>query len=181
MNSTLILLALAAIWPPLSADKHPRQNLAPNVASPQLIVDRMLEAASVKPDETVYDLGCGEGRIVITAAQKFHARAVGVEISPGLVRSATEMVHKLGLENRVSVVRGDIMDVDVSPADVVTLYLLTGSNTMLRPRLEKLLKPGARVVSHDYEVRGWKPSRVEQVNVHRRVHKIYVYQMPPGK
>jgi tRNA G37 N-methylase Trm5 len=180
MKDSLITVIVGAVLSiPLAAQKPPSQKLAPNVASPQLIVDRMLEAAALKPGEVVYDLGCGEGRIVITAAQKFHAKAIGVEISPGLVLSANEMIHKLGLVNRASVIRGDIMEVDIGSADVVTLYLLTSSNEMLRPRLEKMLRPGARVVSHDYPVKGWKPARIDEVKAHGRIHKIFVYEMPP--
>jgi len=157
------------------------QNLAPYVSSPQEIIDVMLESAGVKPGEMVYDLGCGDGRIVVTAVKKFSAKAVGVELNPELARSANDMIHRLGLQNHATIVRGNLLDVDISQADVVTLYLLTSSNEKLRPKLEKSLKPGARVVSHDYAVRGWKPVRVEEMVVHGRNHKIYVYQVNAAK
>jgi len=141
----------------------------------------MLEAAEIKPGETVYDLGSGDGRVVITAAQRFQAKAVGVEINEPLVRQARERVKQLGLDNRVQIVHGHLLEVDLSPADVVTVYLLTSSNEQLRPNFEKYLKPGSRVVSHDFQVRGWEPVRVEKATVHNREHTIYVYRMPPKK
>ena len=151
------------------------KQLAPYVASPQDIIDRMLEISKLQRGETVYDIGCGDGRIVITAAQKFGAKGVGIEISPKLAQSANEIVSKLGLRNRVQILKADAMDVDLSPADVVTLYLTTSANETLRPKLEQTLRVGARVVSHDYPVRGWKPTAVEEVFAHNRMHKIFLY------
>jgi predicted RNA methylase len=115
------------------------------------------------------------------AAQRFGAKAVGVEISPKEVQASLERVRKLKLSDRVRVVEGDLLKVDLSEADVVTIYLLTQSNEMLRPNLEKYLKAGARVISHDYEIRGWVPHRVEQVEAHKRIHRLFVYEMPPIK
>src|SRR5450759_3502563 len=119
--------------------QHYRNSLAPYVVSPQRIVERMLELAELKPNETLYDLGSGDGRIIITAAQRFRAKAVGVEISDLLVTSSNERIAKLGLQGRASVIHGDLLQVDLSPADVVTIYLMTGSNEILRPNLEKYL------------------------------------------
>lgn len=170
---------LAAL--PILAQGQGVENLAPYVPSPEVVVEKMLEAADLKPNETVYDLGCGDARILITAAQKFRAKGVGVELSPALVKSAQEHILRLGLQNRIRIIEGDLLDVDVAPADVVTLYLLTSSNVRLKPKLEKSLKPGARVVSHDFTMRGWKPDRVEKVDASRRIHTIYVYRMPPKK
>jgi ubiquinone/menaquinone biosynthesis C-methylase UbiE len=158
-----------------------RKNLAPYVPMPATIVERVLEAAVIRPGETVYDLGCGDGRILIAAAEKFKARAVGIEISAKLVKAATESVRKLGLQSRVQIIQDDILNVDLSPADVVTIYLLTKSNERLRPHFERDLKPGARVVSYEFEVRGWKPNHIEKVESYRRSHYIYVYEMPPQK
>jgi predicted RNA methylase len=152
--------------------------LAPYVSSPQRAVDRMLEMAAVKPGELVYDLGCGDGRVLITAVQKFKAKAVGIEISDKLVRRASERVASLGLQNQAKVVKGDLRQVDFSNADVVVMYLLTDSNEEIRPRLEKLLKPGARVVSYSYAVPGWKPVRVDKTDEHYG-HSIFLYEMPP--
>jgi len=145
--------------------------------SPQLVVERMLDAARLKPGETVYDLGSGDGRIVITAAQKFKAYAVGVEISEILCQSATKKVNALGLTSQVKIIHDNALKVDLSPADVVTLYLLTSSNARLRPNLEKYLKPGARVVSVNFGIPGWKADRTEMVHADRQSHTIYVYEM----
>jgi protein-L-isoaspartate O-methyltransferase len=162
--------------------QHYRNSLAPYVVSPQRIVERMLELAELKPNETLYDLGSGDGRIIITAAQRFRAKAVGVEISDLLVTSSNERIAKLGLQGRASVIHGDLLQVDLSPADVVTIYLMTGSNEILRPNLEKYLKPGARVVSHEYAVPGWKPKLVEKADeADAHNHVIYLYTIPPQK
>ncbi len=174
----LLLLAVAAV-PVLAQSRGER--LAPFVPSPQLVVERMLEAADVKPGDVVYDLGCGDGRIPIAAAREFRAKGVGVELNPDLAKMAREQVARLGLTNRVSIVQGDLLEVDLKPADVVTLYLLTESNDRLKPLLEKSLRPGARVVSHDFKIRGWKPERVDEIPVYGRMHNIYVYLMPPKK
>ena len=152
--------------------------LAPSVPTPPNVVDRMLEAAHLKAGETLYDLGSGDGRVLIAAAQKFGAKAVGIEISKESVASSTKRIKDLKLEDKVRVIEGDLLKVDLSGADVVTLYLLTKSNDLLRPLLEKQLKPGARVVSHDYAIRGWEPTRVETVESHRREHQLYVYEFP---
>jgi predicted RNA methylase len=135
----------------------------------------MLTLANVRPGETVYDLGCGDGRIVITAATKFSAHAVGVEIRRDIYESTLARVNSLGLTEKVHIVHGDALKTDLSGADVVTLYLLTSSNERLRPVLENQLRPEARVVSHDFEIRGWKPAQTEKMLVDGRPHMIYVY------
>ncbi|MBM3724118.1 MAG: class I SAM-dependent methyltransferase [Acidobacteria bacterium] len=155
-----------------------RKNLAPFVTTPQNVVEKMLEMARIKPGETVFDLGCGDGRVLVTAVQKFEARAVGVEISERLVKSVNETLQKENIAGRARVVHGDLMDVDLGEADVVTLYLMRDANDTIRPKLERDLKPGARVVSHDYEIRGWKPVAVEYAEAHRRKHAIYMYEIP---
>jgi cyclopropane fatty-acyl-phospholipid synthase-like methyltransferase len=161
--------------------KHYTNSLAPYVVSPQQIVDRMLELADLKPGETLYDLGSGDGRVLISAVQRYHAKAVGIEISEALVKSTTERIQKLGLDNDARVIQGDLLQVDLSPADVVTIYLATDSNEILRPNLEKYLKPGARVVSHDYVVPGWKPKAVDKDLPQARGHVIYLYQIAAKK
>ncbi len=151
--------------------------LAPNFPTPQVVVDRMLELAQVKPGESVYDLGCGDGRIVITAAQKFNAKGVGIEIRRDIYEATLGRVNSLGLSDQVKILHGNALRADLSQADVVTLYLLTSSNEKFRPILEKGLKPNARVVSHDFEIRGWKASKVEKMMVEGRPHMIYVYHL----
>jgi SAM-dependent methyltransferase len=163
------------------AQEVPVNRLAPYVSSPQSVVDRMLEVAKLKPGETVFDLGSGDGRVLVTAAQKFGAKAVGIEISPKEVAASQERIKLLKLENRVQVIEGDLLKADISQADVVTIYLLTQSNDLLRPHLEKSLKPGARVVSHDYPIRGWKPVQVEKIDAYRRAHQLYLYEIPARK
>ena len=165
-------------WPQHA--KHYTNSLAPYVVSPQEIVDRMLELADLKPGEKLYDLGSGDGRILITAVTRFRAKAVGVEISDDLVAATNARIHRLGLDNDAQVIHGNFLDVDLSPADVVTLYLATDANEMLRPNLEKYLKTGSRVVSHEYAVPGWKPKLVDK-DPERHGHTIYLYQMPPKK
>ncbi|HLK18038.1 MAG TPA: class I SAM-dependent methyltransferase [Bryobacteraceae bacterium] len=161
--------------------KHYANSLAPYVVSPQQIVDRMLELADLKANETLYDLGSGDGRIIITAVQRYRAKAVGVEISDSLVDSTNDRIRRAGLQDQARVIHGDFMNVDLSPADVVTIYLATDSNEILRPNLEKYLKNGARVVSHDYAVPGWKPKMVDKDLPEARGHLIYLYVMPPKK
>jgi protein-L-isoaspartate O-methyltransferase len=163
-----------------SKAKHYVNSLAPYVVSPQEIVDRMLELADLKPGEKLYDLGSGDGRILITAVVRFKAKAVGVEISDDLVASTNDRIHRLGLDNDARVIHGNFLDTDLSPADVVTLYLATDANEMLRPNLEKYLRNGARVVSHDYRVPGWKPKLVDK-DPESHGHIIYLYEMPPKK
>jgi ubiquinone/menaquinone biosynthesis C-methylase UbiE len=171
------ILAASGIIPAAAQQFGSAENLAPYIPSPQVVVDKMLEAGRIRPGETVYDLGSGDGRILITAAQKFKAKAVGVELSPELCHSARARVKELGLEDRVRVIQGSLLRVDLSPADVVTIYLLTSSNDRLRPNLERDLKPGARVVSNDFEIRGWKPSQVVKVTAGGVTHNIYVYEI----
>ncbi|SRR6266849_6978578 len=155
--------------------------LAPDFPSPQVVIEKMLEAAHLKPGETLYDLGSGEGRIVIMAARQFKAKAVGIELSQDLCKAATARVKALGLEDRIKIIHGNLLKVDLSPADVVTIYLLTASNELLKPNLERDLRPGARVVSHDFEIRGWKPSSVQKVEAEGRSRVIYVYDIGPKK
>jgi protein-L-isoaspartate O-methyltransferase len=175
----LALVGLAAFSSLFAqAQEHYRNSLAPYVVSPQEIVDRMLELANLKQGETLYDLGSGDGRIIITASQRYRAKAVGVEISDRLVKATNEKINQLGLQNLCSVIHGDLLQVDLSPADVVTIYLMTNSNELLRPNLEKYLKAGARVVSHEYAVPGWKPRYVEKPDPDTRGHVIYLYTMP---
>ncbi len=172
-----ILAAVAVYAQPGDVGKR----MAPSVPSPQEIIDRMLEIAQVKPLDTVIDVGCGDGRVLVTAVQKFKAKAIGIEIEQKIAAQATETLHKLGLQNKARVVRADVFDVDLSQADVVTLYLTTSFNEKLRPKFEQSLKPGTRVVSHDYGIRGWNPVEVEEVFAYGRRHRIFLYVVGPKK
>jgi protein-L-isoaspartate O-methyltransferase len=178
----VFVLALATL--PALAIEPPRPmpaKLAPYVTSPQPVVDRMLKLAGLKNGETVYDLGCGDGRILFSAAKDFGAKAVGVELSSTLVRRTRDQSESMGLAGSVKVIQGDMMQVDLKDADVVALYLMTEANDQLRPKLEKELKAGSRVVSLEFKVRGWKPSKVEKIEAHRHPYTIYVYDMPQKK
>jgi cyclopropane fatty-acyl-phospholipid synthase-like methyltransferase len=174
----LATLLATATLPAFGQDPVYSNKLAPYVSSPAKVVDRMLELANIRPGETVYDLGCGDGRILIAAVKNYKAKAVGVEISPKLAAQATDRIRKEGIASEARVIQGDLLKADFAAADVVTIYLATSLNAELRPRMEKLLKPGARVISHDYAVPGWKPSKVEE---EAGKHLIYLYEMPPSK
>jgi len=149
----------------------------PFVATPEHVARRMLEMAGTGPGDVVYDLGAGDGRILILAAREFGARAVGIELRKDLFSQIERKIKEYGLDGRVRVIYGSFYEVDVSEASVVTLYLLTSVNEKLRPKLERELRPGARVVSHDFEVPGWRPVRVEEVYDSWTTHKIYMYRI----
>ncbi len=147
----------------------------PFVSTPEPVVRRMLKLARVKPGETVYDLGAGDGRILFIAAQEFGAKAVGIEIRPHLVYEIERKIKEKRLEGRVRIIHGNFFEVDISEADVVTLYLLTSVNKKLKPKLQRELKPGTRIVSHDFEIPGWSPVKVEVIPDVWTTHKIYLY------
>ncbi len=177
-NITAFILTIAAFS--AFAQQHKLfnlDNLGPNIPTPPQVIDRMLEDAHLKPTEILYDLGCGEGGVVIMAAYKYKAHAVGIELERDIVEKTSAHIKSLGLDQLVSIVEGNALHYDLSPADVVTLYFMTSSNDRLRPILEKTLKPTARVVSHDYEIRGWKPTLKDTTTVDGRPHTIYVYSM----
>jgi SAM-dependent methyltransferase len=153
-------LAAAAVVPAWSQTLGGR-SLAPFVATPMDVVERMLTLAKVGPRDVVYDLGCGDGRIVIAAAQKFGARGVGVDIDARLINEAEANARAAGVSNRVRFVVEDALKVDVSDATVVTLYLLSASNVKLRPILTKQLRRGARIVSHSFAIGDWEPDVVD--------------------
>ena len=136
-------------------------SLAPYLPTPTDVVDRMLKLASIGPRDVVYDLGSGDGRIVIAAAKTFGARGVGIDIDPDLVRQATANAAAAGVADRVSFRVEDAMTTDVSEATVVTLYLLAASNVKLRPRLQAQLRPGSRIVAHNFGMGDWEPQKVE--------------------
>jgi len=173
---SVALLFVSAGFPGYSQKFSP-ENLAPSIPTPSSVVDRMLDAAHVKASDVVYDLGSGDGRIVIAAAQKYGAKAVGVEMLPDLCRQAQRRIRELGLEDRVSIVEGNVFHVDFSAATVVTMYFMTDSNERLRPNLEKYLKAGTRVVSNQFPIKGWKPVSVE----HIKDYTIYLYEVGKTK
>lgn len=144
------------------AQKRPdAAQLAPYVPTPQEVVDRMLQLAGVTKGDVVYDLGCGDGRIPITAAKAYGARGVGVDIDPQRIAEANANAKQAGVAHLVTFKLQDAMTTDLSDATVVTLYLLSSSNLKLRPILTKQLKPGARIVSHAFSMGDWQPDKVD--------------------
>ncbi|HEX7088097.1 MAG TPA: methyltransferase domain-containing protein [Vicinamibacterales bacterium] len=161
-----LVVALALLVMPLqpaaqqTATSEPT-SLAPYVPTPQDVVERMLALANVTAKDTVYDLGCGDGRIVVTAAKKYGARGVGVDINPDRIKESKANAKAAGVEHLVEFRLQDAMTVDVSKATVVTLYLLSSSNAKLRPILTRQLKPGARIVSHAFSMGDWEPAKTD--------------------
>jgi SAM-dependent methyltransferase len=141
----------------------------PYVPTPQTVVDAMLSLAAVTKDDVVYDLGCGDGRIVITAAKKHGARGVGIDIDPDRIKEANANAKLAGVSDRVKFIEQDLFKTDFKEASVVTLYLLPDINLKLRPKLLSELKPGTRVVSHAFDMGDWKPDKTETVDGDRRV------------
>jgi SAM-dependent methyltransferase len=144
------------------------------VPTPNEVVETMLKMAAVGRQDVVYDLGCGDGRIVITAAQRYGARGVGIDIDPERIAEATENAKRAGVAGRVKIVRGDLFETDISGASVVTLYLLTDLNLKLRPKLLRELNPGTRVVSHAFAMGDWKPERTAEVSG----TTVYLWRIP---
>jgi SAM-dependent methyltransferase len=139
-----------------------RPTLAPFVPTPQDVVDRMLKLANVTKDDVVYDLGSGDGRIVITAARTYGARGVGIDIDRERIRESRANARRAGVEHLVQFTQGDILQADVSPATVVTLYLVSSANLKLRPLLTKQLRPGSRIVSHAFGMGDWAPVQTDR-------------------
>lgn len=151
--------------------------MAPFVPTPELVVQRMIELADLKPGDKLYDLGSGDGRILFTAAQSVMISAVGVEISEPLVTETREKAKTLGLSGRVTVRQENLLETDLSDATVVTVYLLGSANEQLRPKLEKELRVGTRVISHDFRFEGWTPKATAEVDGSGRPHVVYLYEI----
>lgn len=150
----------------------------PYVVTPDLVGIEMLRLAGVTSRDVVYDLGSGDGRLVIAAARDFGARGVGVEIEPGLVQTSRENALKAGVADRARFLWHDLFAADLREATVVTLYLRDDVNLRLRPRLLRELRPGTRVVSHDFGMADWRPDRVQRVRGPDREHTIYCWLVP---
>ncbi len=149
------------------------------VPTPQEVVDKMLELAALKPGEVLYDLGCGDGRIVVTAAKRYGVKAVGFDIDPQRIKEARENVEKNGVGHLVTIKHADIFETDLSPASVVTLYLLPELNVRLMPQLQQL-KPGSRIISHDFDMKGAKPKKVVTLTTpdEEEEHTVYYWLVP---
>jgi predicted RNA methylase len=137
-----------------------------------------LELGELKDGEKMFDLGSGDGRIIIMAAQHYHADATGVELDKALVRQSVDRIRKLGLESSAHIISGDLLKIDYSTADLITVYLLPLSNDRVQPLLDRELKKGARVVAHDFEFRGWTAEKMETIDDdgEGRSHKLYLYR-----
>lgn len=150
----------------------------PDVRTPLVVVNEMLRLASVSAGDVVYDLGSGDGRIVIAAARDRGARGVGFEIDPALVAESTERARRLGLADRVSFLQQDLLAADLTPATVVTLYLSPDLNRKLRPKLLSELRPGSRIVSHRFDMGDWVPARTLEVSSNEGGHTLYLWIVP---
>jgi SAM-dependent methyltransferase len=173
-----LLLSLTAV---VSAQRPDGSSLAPFVATPADVVEKMLELARVGPSDVVYDLGCGDGRIVITAAKKYGARGVGVDVDPKRMAESRANARNAGVDSLVTFLLQDAMDVDVSPATVVTLYLVATSNLRLRPMLTQHLTPGARIVSHNFGMGDWEPDQVVNLKDSRGTTRTLYLWRADGK
>ncbi len=149
-------------------------SVAPFVQTPLEVAKKMLELSGLKQSELLYDLGCGDGRLIILAAKDVGAKSKGIDLREDLIERAKTEIKRLNLEDKVTIIRGNFFDVDISDADVVTLYLTSSANERLRPKFEKELKQGCRVISHDFKVPGWKPQGVYDELLG---HTIYTYRI----
>jgi SAM-dependent methyltransferase len=185
MNLRWLAASAVLVFAPALA-QEPKDNIAgPYVPTPWVIVDAMLGLAEIRADDVVYDLGSGDGRLVITAAKRYKARGVGIELQPELVALANEGAKKEGVGDRVKFIQGDLFETDIREATVVTLYLLPRFVTRLVPRFLDELKPGTRIVSHDYPLAPWKPDKDMSLDVPEKEFisgtswtRLYYYVVP---
>ncbi len=161
-----------------SSRKRAGERLAPFVATPMEVVEKMLEIAQVTSNDVVYDLGSGDGRIVIMAAEKYGARAVGVELDRRLVEESTAKIQQRNLGELATIIEGDLLQTDVTSATVVAVYLLPGANEKLRPMLEKNLRPGTRVIVHDIRIPRWRSAQDVAIQIGGSTHFVYLYKIP---
>lgn len=176
MTRRLLLFAVALL-PLLAQEKKDSEKLAPYYPTPEMVVERMLKLGGLKPGEKMYDLGSGDGRVVIMAADKFKADSTGIEYDMDLWKQSSDRIKSLGLEKRARIIHGDIAKQDFVAANLLTVYLLPSSNDKIRPMLEKQLKPGTRIVAHDFMFQGWTPVKEEHVedDGEGRSHTLYLY------
>jgi len=163
----------------LRAQQAPQiEKLAPYYPTPETIVEKMLNLGALKSGEKHFDLGSGDGRIVIMASERYKADSTGVEFDEDLYKQSSDRIRKKRLDKLARIIHGDVMKQDYSSADLLTVYLLPSSNDKLRPILEKQLKKGTRIVSHDFEISGWTPEKVESIDDdgEGRSHTLYLYR-----
>lgn len=174
LGAVLVLAVVAGA----QTSTTPRTPDVPYVPTHEKIVAEMLKVAKVGKNDVLYDLGSGDGRIVITAAKQFGTRGVGIDIDPERIKDANENAQKAGVTDRTKFILGDIFEADFKEATVVTMYLLQEVNTRLRPKLLKDLKPGTRIVSHNYDLGDWKPQRTIKVSLPDGDHWVYYWVVP---
>ena len=175
----LVALAVACITATAVDDQRP--TLAPYIPTPQDVVDRMLEVAEVTNKDTVFDLGCGDGRVVVTAAKKYGARGVGIDIDKDRISESKRNARDAGVAQLVRFEQGDILTADVSTATVVTLYLVSSANLKLRPILTRQLQPGSRIVSHAFGMGDWQPDKVDKFTDARGDERVIYLWRTDGK
>jgi|SRR5579871_5513518 len=171
-----LIFAAALSLPLLAQTTKETEKLAPYYPTPETVVEKMLQLGGLKPGDHMFDLGSGDGRIVIAAAKK-KADATGVEFDDALVKQSTEKIKSLGLSANAHIIHGDLLKQDYSSADLLTVYLLPMSNDKVTPILEKQLKKGTRIVAHDFEFSAWKPVKVQDIDDdgEGRAHRLYLY------
>jgi tRNA G37 N-methylase Trm5 len=174
MVATMVVASIPASAVVIAQEAPARRPDVIYVPTPEAVVEAMLQVANVGKDDIVYDLGCGDGRIPVTAAKKYGARGIGIDIDPQRIAEANENVKKNDVGDRVKIIQGDLFQQDLSQATVVTLYLLPSLNVKLMPTLMKELKPGTRVVSHAFDMGDWKPEK--EIDVEGR--KVYYWTIP---
>jgi tRNA G37 N-methylase Trm5 len=181
LNGIFLIFAMVAVQA-VTLVSAQEGKIVPYVPTPQEVVDRMLELAQVKKGDVVYDLGSGDGRIVVTAAKKYGVKAIGFEIDPQRIKESHENIKKAGVEHLVEIRQQDIRTVDLSPANVLTMYLLPEVNLMIRPNIWKQMKPGSRIVSHDFDMAEWKPLKTEYIKDSSSWdHTLYLWQIEAAK
>jgi 16S rRNA A1518/A1519 N6-dimethyltransferase RsmA/KsgA/DIM1 with predicted DNA glycosylase/AP lyase activity len=170
-----ILLALPALH--LMQAQDSPDKLAPYYPTPMKVVDKMLELGGLNAGETMFDLGSGDGRIVIRAAEKFKAKSIGVEFDSSLAKQSEERIKSLGLDKLAHIIEGDLLKQNYESADLITVYLLPVGNGLVTPILEKQLKKGARIVAHDFQFTAWKTTRIIDIDDdgEGRSHRLYLY------
>jgi protein-L-isoaspartate O-methyltransferase len=178
----LLAVSISSLILPAQQSKTAQEpkdgQLAPYYPTPRTVVEKMLELGGLKAGEKMFDLGSGDGRIVIMAAQKYQADATGVELNDSLYRQSMDRIKTLGLASSARVIHGDLLKQDYSSADLITVYLLPVGNELVTPILDKQLKKGARIVAHDFEFTAWKP--VQSLSIdddgEGRSHHLYLYR-----
>src|SRR3989454_11723154 len=185
MIRSMAIAAVFALSSASAADLQPSKDAGPYVPSPHSVVADMLRYAEVGPNDFLIDLGSGDGRIVLTAAKLFGARGFGVEIKENLVKRANEAAHQEGLADRVKFVKQDLFKTDISKATVITMYLLPDTVNLLKDKFLAELRPGTRIVSHDYPLTGWIPEKYVQMDLEDKIQisgvtttLIYLYVVP---